>query len=256
MKNFFLNYLVIIFIISAVVLTAACSPRKVYPPSPPPRIEQPEREPARPEHPEEKLDKERKYTVLGQTYTPLSTSEGFQEDGIASWYGPKFHGKKTASGEVYNMYEMTAAHRILPMHTKVQVINLENDKSIKLRINDRGPFVDDRIIDLSLAAARELDMIGPGTAPVRVKAVGSAPREELPGTFYVQVGSFTSKENAEKKKVLLEEKGYSKTRLQKIDSRGQTVWRVQAGRFENVGQAERARDSLRENYPQAFIIAD
>ncbi|RQD75197.1 septal ring lytic transglycosylase RlpA family protein [Desulfonatronospira sp. MSAO_Bac3] len=256
MKRSFFGYLVIFFIISAVALTAACSPRKVSPPTPPPRIEEPEREPVRPEPPEEKLDRARKYTVLGQTYIPLSSSEGFEEEGIASWYGPKFHGKKTASGEVYNMYEISAAHRILPMHTKVEVTNLENDKSIRLRINDRGPFVDDRIIDLSMAAAKELDMIGPGTAPVRVKAVGSAPRDELPGTFYVQVGSFTTRENAENKKGRVQEKGYSETRLQKNDSGGQTVWRVQAGRFENVGQAEKARDSLRESYPEAFIIAD
>ena len=256
MRRLFFNYLIIVLIITATGLAAACSQRKVYPPAPPPKIEQPRKDIHQPEQPPAELDKDRKYTVLGQTYTPLSTSDGFEEEGIASWYGPKFHGKKTASGEVYNMYQMTAAHRLLPMHTKVEVTNLENDKSIRLRINDRGPFVDDRIIDLSLAAARELDMIGPGTAPVRVKAVGSAPKDELPGTFYVQVGSFTTRENAENKKVRVKEMGYSQTRLQSNESDGRTVWRVQAGRFENVGQAERARDSLKESYPEAFIIAD
>ncbi len=256
MRRLLFNYLIIFLIITATGLAAACAPRKVHPPTPPPKIEQPRKDTHQPEQPAAELDKERKYTVLGQTYTPLSTSEGFEEEGIASWYGPKFHGKKTASGEVYNMYQATAAHRILPMHTKVEVTNLDNGKSIRLRINDRGPFVDDRIIDLSMAAARELDMIGPGTAPVRVKAVGSAPRDELPGIFYVQVGSFTTRDNAENKKARVKEMGYSRTRLQKNDSGGQTVWRVQAGRFENVGQAEKARDSLRESYPEAFIIAD
>ncbi len=256
MRRFFLKYLVILLIITALGMVAACSPRKVYPPSPPPKIEEPREETVQPEQPRAELDKDRKYTVLGQTYTPLSTSDGFEEEGIASWYGPKFHGKKTASGEVYNMYELTAAHRLLPMHTKVEVTNLENDKSIKLRINDRGPFVDDRVIDLSLAAARELDMIGPGTAPVQVRAVGSAPREELPGIFYVQVGSYTTRENAENKKARVQEMGYSQTRLQSTESDGRTVWRVQAGRFESVGEAEKARDSLTEDYPEAFIIAD
>ncbi len=256
MRRFFFKYLVIILIITATGLIAACSPRKVYPPSPPPKIEKPGEETVRPEQREAESDKERKYTVLGQTYTPLASSDGFQEEGIASWYGPKFHGKKTASGEVYNMYELTAAHRLLPMHTKVEVTNLENDKSIKLRINDRGPFVDNRIIDLSLAAARKLDIIGPGTAPVRVKAVGSAPREELPGIFYIQVGSFTSKEKAENKKSRVQELGYSQTRLQSNEYDGRTLWRVQAGRFESLGEAEKARDSLTENYPEAFIIAD
>ncbi|WP_291322763.1 septal ring lytic transglycosylase RlpA family protein [Desulfonatronospira sp.] len=256
MRRLFFNYLVVISIISVLGLVVACTPRKVHPPSPPSKIEKPREETARPDLPITKLDKDRKYTVLGQTYIPLSSSEGFEEEGIASWYGPKFHGKKTASGEVYNMYAMTAAHRLLPMHTKVQVTNMENDKTIRLRINDRGPFKDDRIIDLSLAAARELDIIGPGTAPVRVKAVGSASRKELPGTFYVQVGSFSKRENAENKKTSMQGLGYRETRIQQTEIDGINLWRVQAGKFSTVGEAEAARDSLALNIPRVFIIAD
>jgi rare lipoprotein A len=109
------------------------------------------------------------YTVFGKTYTPMKTVQrGHTESGTASWYGPGFHGKKTASGEVYDMHELTAAHSILPLHSVVRVKNLRNDKEVVVRINDRGPFVGERVIDLSLTAARSLDMVGPGIAPVRV----------------------------------------------------------------------------------------
>jgi rare lipoprotein A len=115
------------------------------------------------------------YTVMGKTYHPLKKIEpGFTQDGIASWYGPGFHGKKTASGETYDMYELTAAHNLLPLKTLVKVTNLANGKEMVVRINDRGPFVNDRMIDLSLAAARGLGVVKPGTAPVRLTVLGPA----------------------------------------------------------------------------------
>jgi rare lipoprotein A len=115
------------------------------------------------------------YTIKGKTYYPMKkVRNGYTQSGVASWYGPGFHGKKTASGEVYDMYALTAAHSILPLHTVVQVTNLKNKKGIIVRVNDRGPFVDDRVIDLSMGAANKLDIVKPGTAPVRVTVIGSA----------------------------------------------------------------------------------
>lgn len=112
------------------------------------------------------------YEVFGQRYRTLRTSTGFEEEGLASWYGTKFHGRRTSSGEPYDMYAMTAAHKTLPLPTYVEVVNLENERRVIVRVNDRGPFVDDRIIDLSYAAAHRLDMTDAGVAPVRIRAVG------------------------------------------------------------------------------------
>jgi rare lipoprotein A len=113
------------------------------------------------------------YTVRGKTYHPFKKVDpGFTQDGIASWYGPGFHGKKTASGEVYDMHGLTAAHNILPLKTRVKVTNVANGKEVVVRITDRGPFVNDRMLDLSLAAAKGLDIVKPGTAPVRLTVLG------------------------------------------------------------------------------------
>lgn len=118
-------------------------------------------------------DAGRTYEVMGDTYRVLGSPRGYRERGVASWYGEAFHGRPTASGEAYDMYRLSAAHRTLPLHTWVEVTNLDNRRSLVLRVNDRGPFVhtDERIIDLSWAAARELGVIGPGTAPVEVRAL-------------------------------------------------------------------------------------
>ncbi len=113
------------------------------------------------------------YTVRGEKYYPLQSAVGYNEEGIASWYGPGFHGKKTANGETFNQNAMTAAHTVLPLGTMVRVTNLENGKDITVRINDRGPFVHDRLIDLSRRAAEKLDMRTQGTAQVRVEHIPS-----------------------------------------------------------------------------------
>ncbi len=113
------------------------------------------------------------YEVFGRRYYTLSTARGYRERGVASWYGTKFHGQSTSSGEPYDMYAMTAAHTTLPLPTWVEVRNLANDRRIVVRVNDRGPFVDNRLIDLSYAAAKEIDMIGDGTALVEVRALHS-----------------------------------------------------------------------------------
>lgn len=114
------------------------------------------------------------YLIDGQRYVPQSSSKGHVEEGIASWYGDDFHGKATANGECYNMYAFTAAHRTLPLPTVARVTNLENNKSVVVKVNDRGPFARGRVIDLSYAAAQSLGMVGKGTAPVRVEAIGGA----------------------------------------------------------------------------------
>ena len=126
---------------------------------------------------------------------------GGAEVGLASWYGPQFHGKRTSSGEIYDMYQLTAAHRELPLGTWIMVANLDNGRSLELRVNDRGPFVADRIVDVSYGAARLLGMVGPGVIPVRVTitrlAIGEHGAALGPAArFTVQVGSFISLENA------------------------------------------------------------
>lgn len=115
------------------------------------------------------------YVINGKTYLPMKEIRpGYSQSGTASWYGPGFHGKKTASGEVYDMHAMTAAHSTLPLNTLVSVTNLTNRKTVLVRVNDRGPFVGERVIDLSFCAAQKLDMVRPGTAPIRFTVVGAA----------------------------------------------------------------------------------
>ena len=122
-----------------------------------------------------KKENSRSYTVFGKTYYPLQkVPPGHFQDGTASWYGPGFNGKKTSSGEIYDMHGLTAAHNVLPLNTLVKVTNLQSGKDVVVRINDRGPFVGDRVIDMSLAAARGLGMVGPGTAPVRIAVIGTS----------------------------------------------------------------------------------
>ena len=198
---------------------------------------------------------QKQYIVYGKRYKPLKTSHGFVQVGIASWYGPKFHGRRTASGEIYDMYDLTAAHKILPMHTKVKVTNLENGRSLIVRINDRGPFVKNRIIDLSYAAAKRLGLVGPGTARVRIEALGPW-SPDIPGLFYIQIGSFAVYENAVNLQRKMQESGFAHTRVQRFEFQGQTFWRVQAGIFKSLVQAQKARARLERKYADAFIIAD
>jgi rare lipoprotein A len=148
----------------------------------------------------------RPYQVFGKWYHPTLAKVGDIEHGIASWYGPNFHSKKTSNGEIYNMYASTAAHKTLPMNTMVKVFNLDNGKSTIVRINDRGPFVDGRIIDLSNKAAHDINMVKSGTAKVKIQILGfhakiATTQEELNevatvGQYFVQVGAFRRSEGA------------------------------------------------------------
>lgn len=126
------------------------------------------------------------YQVLGQSYQVLASAKGFTERGLASWYGNKFHGHLTSNGEYYDMYSMTAAHKQLPLPSYVRVTNLANQKTVVVRVNDRGPFHPDRVIDLSFAAAYKLDMLDDGTAPVKIEAINLVNRANDPA-FYIQL---------------------------------------------------------------------
>lgn len=144
------------------------------------------------------------YEVLGKRYTVLSSSDGYKARGIASWYGSKFHGRRTSSGEPFDMHLATAAHRSLPLPTYAEVTNLDNGRKVVVKINDRGPFHDDRIIDLSYGAAVKLGMAATGTARVEVRAISfdtpqpaPARDSEMRGTF-LQVGAFSKRDSAEK----------------------------------------------------------
>jgi rare lipoprotein A len=149
------------------------------------------------------------------------------EEGVASWYGAPFHGRRTSNGETYDMHEMTAAHRTLPFGAVVRVTNLRNGKQTEVRINDRGPFVANRVIDLSEAAAQAIEMVGPGTAPVRLEII-SGPNPRV-GFFGVQVGAFLSPENADRLKADLGGR-YSSVSVVKFESANGTFYRVRVGR--------------------------
>ena len=203
----------------------------------------------------------RPYTVMGETYHPYVTGDGYEQEGYASWYGGKFHGRRTANGEIYDMYKLTAAHRLLPLPTKVRVVNLENGKSVVVRVNDRGPFVDThkRIIDLSRGAAARLDMLDKGVARVRIETIGEVrgltKAGELTGQFYIQVGAFTRKSNAEALAQTLRDRGYGGTRLERVMISGTVFWRVQAGVYSSLSKAEAALPKLEKEFPNAFVLA-
>jgi rare lipoprotein A len=135
------------------------------------------------------------YQVEGRNYSILRTASGYKARGIASWYGTKFHSQRTSSGEEYNMYAMTAAHKTLPLPTYVRVKNLHNGHEAIVKVNDRGPFRHDRVIDLSYAAATKLGLLPKGTAPVEIEAL-TIPGKSLLAHYYVQVGAFSSKDLA------------------------------------------------------------
>jgi peptidoglycan lytic transglycosylase len=178
------------------------------------------------------------------------------EEGIASWYGHPFHGRPTASGEIYNMYAMTAAHRTLPFGTQVRVHDLENDQSVVVRITDRGPFVEGRIIDLSYAAAQAMHMSG--TALVRLEILGygsTAAATPPPGTFAVQVGAFQDRRNAEKLKDQISRQ-YGPVTIQSFDRGDGIFYRVRVGSESSEEDATQLARKLRDAgfATQTFIV--
>jgi rare lipoprotein A len=168
---------------------------------------------------------------------------GYTEEGNASWYGEPFHGRRASNGEIYDMYKLTAAHRTLPFETMVRVTNLSNGKSTTVRITDRGPFIENRIIDLSLAAAREIDSVGPGVVPVRVEVL-SPGVDPTTGFFTVQVGAFRDHGNAERLRDRLNA-SYSPIFIQQYDSPDGLLYRVRVGKIAGEDAARQFSEQLR-----------
>jgi len=208
------------------------------------------------------------YSVNGQRFQPIPDAEGFNEEGVASWYGKDFHGRKTSNGETYDMHAMTAAHKTLPMNVYLKVTSLNNGRSVIVRVNDRGPFVKSRIIDLSYSAAKQLGVVGPGTAPVRIEALGyqekvnagGAPVYRQPdsydiGPFTVQVGAFTIKDNAYRLASQLK-KQYGTSSVVEGWVDGRKFFRVRVGLYNNMARAAEALLNVEANgFPGSFIVA-
>jgi rare lipoprotein A len=220
------------------------------------------------------------YDVFGERYYVLTSSEGYRENGIASWYGQDFDGMPTSSGEIYDMYKLTAAHKTLPIPTWVEVTNLANGRSVVVKVNDRGPFVDGRVIDLSLRAAEELDMIRNGTARVQVRALGTSPPEVAPPLvaraapesqstprrgisiistaaadtvrpddrllrpLYVQVGAFADRNNANRLAERLKDVGFKDSFVLTSGQGRDRLHRVRIGPIADAAEFDRIRAGL------------
>ena len=196
------------------------------------------------------------YEVLGKRYVVMDSGRGFKERGVASWYGKKFHNKMTSMQEPYDMYAMTAAHKTLPLPSYVRVRNLSNNKSVIVRVNDRGPFIDNRIIDLSYSAALKLDMVRDGTSLVEIEVVGlGGPPGDRPARrstvannstppsanssahkIYVQVGAFGSRENANRRLGALKASGIGTAFVIKDKKSSPALYRVRIGPIRDVVQ--------------------
>lgn len=174
--------------------------------------------------------------------SPAPAPIGYTEEGNASWYGNPFNGRRASNGEIYDMHKLTAAHRTLPFETMVRVTNLNNGKSTTVRITDRGPFVSDRIIDLSLAAAREIESIGPGVVPVRLEVLGNV--DVTAGFFTVQVGAFHDPANADRLRDRLS-LTYSPIYIQQYDSPDGIFYRVRVGKISGEQAAQEFGEKLR-----------
>ena len=194
------------------------------------------------------ISTQKAYSVNGSVYYPKKTVPiGWSEEGIASWYGPNFHGKYTSNGEIYNMYALTAAHKTLPMNTIVKVTNLNNGKSVIVRINDRGPFVKGRIIDLSYVAGKKIGLDRTGTAPVKITVIGFKGKNYVTG-YMIQVGAFLRKRGAEFTANKYKELGYNAKVLKKGD-----FYKVFIVGFKSYSEAKEFKLSHKLN---GFIVGE
>lgn len=197
------------------------------------------------------------YIVFGQDYQVMKSGAGHVERGIASWYGSKFHGRRTSSGEPYDMYAMTAAHKTLPLPSYVRVSNLRNGRTAVVKVNDRGPFHENRIIDLSYAAATKLGVLGQGTAPVAIEVLEPAqpqpPPERRPQqlektpispSMFIQVGAFSSRVNAERLQKRLQPSIQRPLRIQQARHDDRPLFRVQIGPLQRIEQADTLTNRL------------
>jgi rare lipoprotein A len=208
------------------------------------------------------------YVVFGKSYTPMRSSEGFTQRGTASWYGKKFHGKRTSSGETYDMYKMTAAHTVLPIPSYVKVTNLNNRRSVVVRVNDRGPFKSNRILDLSYAAALRLGVVESGTAPVEIVAItagGKAGKSSPVGVtgldpgaqLFIQLGAFSNREAAYRLQQRLRSDGYSDVIVSQAMVNGISLFRVRIGPISEQAKSDFVLADLHQaGYPDARYIVD
>ncbi len=209
------------------------------------------------------------YEVLGQRYTVMASAAGYKERGVASWYGPNFHAKSTSLGDPYDMYAMSAAHKTLPLPAYVRVTNLSNNRSVVLRVNDRGPFVGNRIIDLSYTAAYKLDMLRAGTAFVEVEAIepGSLssitagigppapPALAKPQRLYVQAGAFGVEANAKRLADRLRDAGLADV-LTHPPTGSSRLWRVRIGPVADVSSYDQLVQRLTALGVEARLTTD
>jgi len=207
------------------------------------------------------------YEVMGRRYYVMNAADGYRERGIASWYGTKFHGRTTSSGEPYDMYAMTAAHKTLPLPTYVRVTHRGNGRSIIVRVNDRGPFIGERIIDLSYAAAVRLGMHNDGTALVDVEVIlpGSTPEAPLvahedtppaqPEPVWLQVGAFSEAANADRLRTQLVDQGIHEVVMVPERRGRQSIYRVRVGPLTAVEDVERMLERVRGLGIQDAILA-
>ncbi len=205
------------------------------------------------------------YEVFGKTYFVMDSAHGFSQKGIASWYGKKFHGRKTSSGEDYDMYAMTAAHKTLPIPVYVEVTNLDNGRKSVVRVNDRGPFHEGRIIDLSYAAATRLGVAQTGTANVSIRVVneyGEPTGESMVespvdtgGKIYVQVAAYATEENALQQLGRLQGEGFNDVRLHIESKKGNTLYRIRIGPLPTQHVAKQLLTELKQyNHHDLKII--
>lgn len=211
------------------------------------------------------------YSVNGVTYYPLLSGEGFVQEGMASWYGKDFHGKKTSNGETYNMYDKTAAHKTLPFGTYVRVENLSNQREVIVRINDRGPFAKGRIVDLSYGAGRQIGLVGPGVARVRLVALSrkigqiKSGNDYIPlveaadfrkGKFTIQVGAFENKDNAQRLVERLRVIFSHVTITTYVSPQEKTLYRVRVSLSNDLTGANKMVDKLKYlGFSETFIVA-
>lgn len=226
--------------------------------------------------PRSKYGNPKNYKVLGKWYSVRKSSAGYKEKGISSWYGKKFHGHRTSSGETYDMYAMTAAHKTLPLPTYVRVTHLKNDRSIIVKVNDRGPFHQGRIIDLSYAAAKKLGVTATGTAVVEVEALDPntynkqqayRPKFNRPsalGTYpvkpnfklFIQVGAFNDPLNANKLKKRLS-RMFKQQQIHSDFSSEKSIFRVRIGPLASIAIADKLSDYLnKKGIPTTKIVID
>ncbi len=207
------------------------------------------------------------YVVFGKTYYVMDSAVGFQQKGIASWYGTKFHGRRTSSGEEYDMYAMTAAHTSLPIPVYVEVTNLDNNRKAIVRVNDRGPFHPGRIIDLSYAGATKLGFVQAGTANVSIRVLKSESDKnrlrsnavvESPltaaGRLYVQVAAFSSEDNALSHIAKLQREGFNDVKLHIESKKGKVLHRVRIGPFSSEYLAKNVVAKLEKNNHKSLKI--